>query len=66
MVVKDMFNALGRLTGNNDIAPKDIKKFKELKEDLEFEEDKDYKNKVLIHTKICDTTKGYGSSKARY
>ena len=65
MVVKDMFNALGRLTGNNDIAPKDIKKFKELKEDLEFEEDKDYKNKVLIHTKICDTPKGYGSSKAR-
>ena len=42
MVVKDMFKTLGRLTSENKISSDDRNKYKELVNDLELEEGKDW------------------------
>ena len=69
MVVKDMFNVLGRLEsdgkGGFKVGKDDRNKYKELLIDLELEEGKDYKDKGLIKVKICGGGKSPVTSKAR-
>ena len=69
MVVKDMFNILGRLESNGKggfkVGKDDRNKYKELLTDLELEEGKDYKDKELIKVKICGGGKSPVTSKAR-
>ena len=65
MVKKDMFKALGKLKTNGDIIDNDNIKYKELIDDLELEEGKDYINKLMIKVKISDPLKKGGTSKAR-
>ena len=65
MVKKDMFKALGKLKTNGDIIDNDNIKYKELIDDLELEEGKDYINKLMIKVKISDHLKKGGTSKAR-
>lgn len=69
MVVKDMFNVLGRLEsdgkGGFKVGKDDRNKYKELLIDLELEESKDYKDKELIKVKICGGGKSPLTSKAR-
>ena len=65
MVKKDMFKALGKLKTNDDIIDNDNIKYKELIDDLELEEGKDYINKLMIKVKISDPLKKGGTSKAR-
>ena len=57
MVVKDMFKTLGRLTSENKISSDDRNKYKELVNDLELEEGKDYISKQIIKVKTCGERK---------
>ena len=69
MVVKDMFNVLGRLEsdgkGGFKVGKDDKNKYKELLIDLELEEGRDYKDKELVKVKICNGGKSPLKSKAR-
>ena len=65
MVVKDMFKTLGRLTSENKISSDDRNKYKELVNDLELEEGKDYISKQIIKVKTCGERKTSPTSRAR-
>lgn len=65
MVVKDMFKTLGKLTSENKISSDDRNKYKELVNDLELEEGKDYISKQIIKVKTCGERKTSPTSRAR-